>query len=153
MPIHQERMIALVNAAAEFAEMHKLLREDCLECIDQAQRGESTTLEALGRIAYMLKSRTVSQDAVEIVAIEKAHFKRFAHRNRRAAARMRAKKDEGATAREAFAPVDQARAYTNEAARFDYDLSQEALDAQVARARRAAGLDPSDDPAAQQDKQ
>lgn len=153
MPIHQERMIALVDAANEHLAAISVIRAFAEEVLDAAESEQITWREALKRLCFEITSQQPSPDVIAVIAAERAHFKRFAHRNRRAAARMRTKKSEGTTSRGASPLVDQARVYTNEPTLFDYDLSQGALDAQVARARRAAGLDPSDDPSTRQDKQ
>ncbi len=92
MPITQNRMMELIGAAKSFEryakEVKAIVKEEYKNLLNKTFTGE----DALTTLYATLESIHIDNEAVEVLAREDEHFRVLAHRNNRAARKMKAKR-------------------------------------------------------------
>jgi hypothetical protein len=103
MPITQERVIAILNAAQDYEEALSTALSLTAQFCHAAAKGEKTWQEALEQLRGLHNLRgllTRPLTSAKTLAVERAHFKKHARENDAAAARAARKRR-----RETFSPV------------------------------------------------
>jgi hypothetical protein len=92
MPISQDRMLAVLAAAADYAQGLAQARELVRVELTRAQSGQISPLEALEHLEILVTPAGLLNSplgSAQVLAVEQEHFRKSAGRNAREAARLR----------------------------------------------------------------
>lgn len=88
MPIHQSRVIELINAGRDYADALRFLRTSAQNGLDAISEGKSTPALEWQNLSTMLANPAAilreAEKSASVLAREEAHFKAMARENERA---------------------------------------------------------------------